>query len=431
VRSRLSPLFLLPSLVLVPLIAPPAAAQTPASRVRDIIAGPSFTQAVAFIESDQDRFVRELIALTEIPAPPFKEQRRAAAFLDMLRQHGLTDPEMDAEGNVMGLRRGGGSGTPGILVVSAHLDTVFPEGTDVKVRRQGTRLSAPGVGDDTRGLALILALIRALDAGKFRTEYDVLFVGNVGEEGEGDLRGIKFLLHKGKYKDRIRQMLVIDGNEPNGIINGGVGSKRYRVTFKGPGGHSYTAFGLVNPAYAMAGAIARFSRVQVPATPKTTYSIGVVRGGTSVNSIPFEVSMDVDMRSVSCAALKTVDERFHAILREAVAEENAARSTKEGPIHVDPKVIGERPCGETPRSTPIVQAAAAAITAFGLTPQYLTSSTDANIPMSLGIPAITIARGGPGDRTHSLDEWTDVEPRANIVNVQRVLALLLAVAGGR
>ena len=418
-------------LILAPLLAPPATAQTPESRVRDIIAGPSFAQAVAFIESDQDRFVRELIALTEIPAPPFKEQRRAAAFLELLRQHGLSDTEMDAEGNVMGLRRGGGGGAPGILVVSAHLDTVFPEGTDVKVRRQGTRLSAPGVGDDTRGLALVLALIRALDAGKFRTEYDVLFVGNVGEEGEGDLRGIKFLLHKGKYKDRIRQMLVIDGNEPNGITNGGVGSKRYRVTFKGPGGHSYTAFGLVNPAYAMAGAIARLSRVQVPASPKTTYSIGVVRGGTSVNSIPFEVSMDVDMRSVSCAALKKVDEGFHAILRQAVAEENAARSTKEGAIHVDPKVIGERPCGETARSTPIVQAAAAAITAFGLTPQYLTSSTDANIPMSLGIPAITIGRGGPGDRTHSLDEWTDVEPRANVVNVQRVLALLLAVAGGR
>ena len=429
---RLRPwlLFLIPLAVLVPHTSRPVTAQTPETRVRDIIASPAFKQAAAFIEGDQDRFVRELITLTEIPAPPFKEQRRAAAFLEMLRQHGLSDTEMDGEGNAMGLRRGGG-GAPGILVVSAHLDTVFPEGTDVKVKRQGTRLSAPGVGDDTRGLALILALIRALDAGKFRTEYDVLFVGNVGEEGEGDLRGIKFLLHKGKYKDRIRQMLVIDGNEPGGITNGGVGSKRYRVTFKGPGGHSYSAFGLVNPAYAMAGAIARLSRVQVPSSPKTTYSIGVVRGGTSVNSIPFEVSMDVDMRSVSCAALKKVDDGFHAILREAVAEENAARSTKEGSIQADPKVIGERPCGETPRSAPIAQAAAAAITAFGLTPEYLTSSTDANIPMSLGIPAITIGRGGPGDRTHSLDEWTDVDPRANVINVQRVLALLLAVAGGR
>jgi tripeptide aminopeptidase len=412
------------------LVAAPIAAQSPDTRIREILASPSFTQATEFITSDQERFVRELIALTEIPAPPFKETARAKAFMALLQQHGLADVEMDGEGNVTGLRRGTGV-TPGLVVVSAHLDTVFPEGTDVKVKRQGTRLAAPGVGDDTRGLALVLALIRALDAGKFRTEADILFVGNVGEEGEGDLRGIKFLLQKGKYKDRIRQMLVIDGNDSDVITNGGVGSKRYRVAFKGPGGHSYGAFGLVNPAYAMAGAIARFSRIEVPSSPKTTYGIGVVRGGTSVNSIPFEVSMDVDMRSESCAELKKVDDQFLALLREAVAEENATRSTKQGSIEADPKVIGERPCGETPRSSPIVQTAAAAISAFGLTPRYSISSTDANIPMSLGIPAITIGRGGPGDRTHSLDEWTDVEPKANVVNVQRTLALLVAVAGGR
>jgi acetylornithine deacetylase/succinyl-diaminopimelate desuccinylase-like protein len=426
---RIRPFVLAIALAVVSALS--AAAQTPEARVREIVASPSFKEATAFIESDQERFVRELIALTEIPAPPFKEAARARAFMTLLQQHGLADVEMDGEGNVMGLRRGAGGGTPGLLVVSAHLDTVFPEGTDVKVRREGTRLAAPGVGDDTRGLALLLAIVRAMDAGKFRTEYDILFLGNVGEEGEGDLRGIKFLLHKGKYKDRIRQMLIIDGNDSNVITNGGVGSKRYRVTFKGPGGHSYGAFGLVNPAYAMAGAIARFSRIAVPASPKTTYSIGAVRGGTSVNAIPFEVSMDVDMRSESCAELKKVDERFLAIVRDAVAEENGARSTTQGPIQADPKVIGERPCGETPRTAPIVQAAAAAIGAFGLSPRYSFSSTDANIPMSLGIPAITIGRGGPGERSHSLDEWTDVEPRANIVNVQRALALVLAVAGGR
>jgi tripeptide aminopeptidase len=220
---------------------------------------------------------------------------------------------------------------------------------------------------------------------------------------------------------------VIDGNESNGITNAGVGSKRYRVTFKGPGGHSFGAFGLVNPAYAMAGAIARLSRVKVPASPKTTYSIGVVRGGTSVNSIPFEVSMDVDMRSEACAELKKLDETFLSLVKDAVVEENGARSTKEGAIQADPKVIGERPCGETPKTAAIVRAAAAAISAFGLTPAYLVSSTDANIPMSLGIPAITIGRGGPGERTHSLDEWTDVAPAANLVNVQRALALVLAV----
>ena len=411
--------------------AAPVSAQSPEDVVREIIGAAPFKSAAAFIKTDQERFVRELVTLTEIPAPPFKERARGDAFLQMLKSEGLQDVEMHAEGNVMGLRRGTGSAPAGgarpMLVVSAHLDTVFPEGTDVKVKREGTVLRAPGVGDDTRGLALLLALVRALDHMRAQTGSDLLFVGNVGEEGEGDLRGIKFLLQKGKYKDRIKQMLVIDGNESNGITRGGVGSKRYRVTFKGPGGHSYGAFGLVNPAYAMGSAITKFSHVEVPQTPKTTYSVGVVRGGTSVNSIPFEVSMDVDIRSESCAELKKVDGEFLKIVQDAVAEENRTRSTKEGSITADPKVIGERPCGETAMTAPIVRTAAAAISAFGLTPAYFISSTDANIPMSLGIPAITIGRGGPGGRTHSLDEWTDIDSAANIVNVQRALALVLAV----
>ena len=235
-----------------------------------------------------------------------------------------------------------------MVAVLAHLDTVFPEGTNVKVKRDGDRLSAPGVGDDTRGVALLLVVIRAMSAAGFQTSSDILFVGNVGEEGEGDLRGTKYLLQKGKYKDRIKQFIAVDGGDQSSITNGGVGSRRYRVTFKGPGGHSYGAFGLVNPAYAMAGAIAKFSRIAVPQKPKTTFNVGVVGGGTSVNSIPFEVHMDIDMRSESCAELKKVDEQFLAIVREAVDEENKARSTREGKISADPKMIGDRPCGETP-----------------------------------------------------------------------------------
>jgi tripeptide aminopeptidase len=421
-------------------------AQSPDARVRSLLESPQFKQAVAFIQSDQDRFVRELVTLTEIPSPPFKEQARAKAFLEMLRQQGLRDVEMDAEGNVMGIRKGTpaspkptgegglvspkptGEGGP-MLAVNAHLDTVFPAGTNVTVKRDGTKLMAPGVGDDTRGLALMLALIRAMDAAKIQTPGDILFVGNVGEEGEGDLRGIKFLLRKGKYKDRIRQVVAIDGAGLDRVTRGGVGSRRYRVSFKGPGGHSYGAFGLVNPAYAMGNAIAKFSRIQVPATPKTTFNIGVVAGGTSINSIPSQVTMDVDMRSESCAELKKVDEAFLAIVRDAVNEENKTRSTKEGPIAADPKLIGERPCGETPADAPIVQAAAAAIKAFGKTPVFSFSSTDANIPMSLGIPAMTIGAGGPSGRAHSPDEWTDIDPKTNVQNVQMALAILLTVAG--
>jgi tripeptide aminopeptidase len=416
--------------VLAVIVVAAPMAQSPDARVRALVDGPKFKQATTFVQADQDRFVRELIALTEIPAPPFKEQARAKAYLEMLRQVGLTDVEMDPEGNVMGIRRGTGPAGGPVLLVNAHLDTVFPEGTDVKVKRQGTRLMAPGVGDDTRGLALILALLRTLDAAKFTTPGDILFAGNVGEEGEGDLRGIKFLLKTGKYKDRIKQVVAIDGNESNGITRGGLGSRRYRVTFKGPGGHSYGAFGLVNPAFAMGGAIAKFARLEVPTKPKTTFNVGVVRGGTSINSIPAEVSMDVDMRSEACSELNRLDQEFLAVVRQAVDEENRTRSTKEGRVEANPKIVGERPCGETPLDAPIVQAAASAVKAFGLTPVFSISSTDANIPMSLGIPAVTIGRGGPGGRAHSPDEWVDVDPAANIRNVQVALATILAVAGG-
>jgi acetylornithine deacetylase/succinyl-diaminopimelate desuccinylase-like protein len=412
------------ALLVITFSIPVAAAQEAA--VRQILDSPRFAAASTFIEGDQPRFVRELIALTEIPAPPFKEEARATAYLEMLRASGLTDVEMDQEGNVMGLRKGTGGG--GIVAVVAHLDTVFPEGTDVKVKRAGTKLSAPGVGDNTRGAALMLAVIRAMHAAKFETRDDVLFVGNVGEEGEGDLRGVKYLVQRGKYQGRITEFIAIDGGDQGSITRGGVGSRRYRVTFTGPGGHSYGAFGLVNPAYAMGNAIAKLSRIQLPQQPKTTFNVGVVSGGTSVNSIPFAMQMVVDMRSVDCRELKKVDDQFLAIVGEAVDEENRLRSTREGPIAADPKLIGDRPCGETSIDSPIVQAATVAVKAFGLTPSYGISSTDSNIPMSLGIPAVTIGRG-PGGRAHSLDEWTVVDPKGDVQSVQVALAIILAIAG--
>ena len=404
--------------------APAVSAQEAA--VQRILDSSQFKTAAAFIEKDQPRFVKELIELTQIPSPPFKEQRRARAFLEMLRQSGLSDVEMDAEGNVMGVRKGLGGG--GMVAVAAHLDTVFPEGTDVKVKREGTRLLAPGIGDNTRGAALMLAIIRAMDAAKFQTANDILFVGNVGEEGEGDLRGVKFLMQKGRYKDRITQFVAIDGGEQGSITRGGVGSKRYRVAFKGPGGHSYGAFGLVNPAYALGNAIAKFSRIHVPERPKTTFNVGIVSGGTSVNSIPFEMEMVVDMRSVDCGELKKVEDQFLAIVRDAVDEENKTRSTREGKISADPKMIGDRPCGETALTAPIVQLTTAAVKAFGLTPSYGISSTDSNLPMSLGIPAVTIGRG-PGARAHALDEWTEVEPKEDVKAVQVAMTIILAIAG--
>lgn len=404
----------------------PAGAFAQTTDLRRLLDSPQFKTATAYIESDQARFVKELIELTEIPAPPFKEERRAKAYLEKLRDSGLTDVEMDQEGNVMGVRKG--TGGADMLAIVAHLDTVFPEGTDVKVKRDGMKLSAPGVGDNTRGLALMLAVIRAMNTAKFQTVHDVLFVGNVGEEGEGDLRGAKFLLQKGKYTDRIKQFIAIDGAEQGEITYGGVGSRRYRVTFKGPGGHSYSAFGLVSPAYAMGNAITKFSRVTVPQQPKTTYSVGLVSGGTSVNSIPFETAMVIDMRSTDCTELQKLDSQFLAIVRDAVDEENKARSTKQGSISADPKIIGDRPCGVTALTSPLVQRTSAVVKSFGLTPVYDISSTDANVPMSLGIPAITIGHGS-GARAHALDESVVVDPKADVHAVQVAMAIILANAG--
>lgn len=403
------------------------AADDAEGRVKKLLESQRFRTATQFLKSDHARFVEELIRLTEIPAPPFKEHARAKAYLQMLSAHGLSDVEMDAEGNVMGVRRG--TGGAGMLAVLAHLDTVFPEGTDVKVKRSGTRLAAPGIGDDTRGLSVVLQIIRSMDAAKIRTSSDILFVGDVGEEGEGDLRGVKHLLRKGNYKDAITQFIAVDGAEQVRIGTAGVGTKRYRVAFSGPGSHSYVAFGLVNPAFAMAGAIAKMARLKVPNEPKTTLNVGVVTGGTSVNSIPVKVSMDVDLRSESREELNKLVDRFHGILHEAAVEENEARSTREGKIVVEAKLISDRPTGETPHDSALVRGAAAVVRAFGREPIFGALSTDANIPMSMGIPAVAIARGGRGGRQHSLDEWVDVDEESSVEAAQILMLTILSAAG--
>ncbi|HQX81330.1 MAG TPA: peptidase dimerization domain-containing protein, partial [Vicinamibacterales bacterium] len=256
-----------------------------------------------------------------------------------------------------------------------------------------------------------------------------LFIGNVGEEGQGDLRGVKYLFNKGKYKDRIKMFISVDGAGGGAnITHGGVGSRRYRVIFKGPGGHSYGAFGLVSPAFAMAGAMQRFGKLTVPEKPKTTYSVGVVGGGTSVNSIPFESWMELDMRSESRAELQKLDESLMALIADAVREENAARSTAQGPVTAELKLIGDRPSGETPIDSPIVQTAAASIRAAGGRPTFSWSSTDSNIPISLGIPAITVDSGGRGGRAHALDEWIAVDKVPSLRGIEIALATILALA---
>ncbi|MBI2821888.1 MAG: M20/M25/M40 family metallo-hydrolase [Acidobacteria bacterium] len=407
-------------------MAGPVGAQTEDAVVRRILADPRFRAAQTHLEGDHDRLVREIIDLTEIPAPPFKEDRRASAYLEMLRQLGLDHVEMDAEGNVMGIRPGTGRGS--LLAVAAHLDTVFPEQTDVRVRREGTRLLAPGIGDDTRALAVLLAVLRAMNAAQIRTGSDILFLGTVGEEGLGDLRGAKYLFQQGRYKDRIAMFISIDGTGSEVLTIGALGSQRYRVTFRGPGGHSYGAFGLVNPAFALAGAVSRLSRLQVPKSPKTTFNVGVIGGGTSVNAIPSESWMDIDLRSESPAELDTLVETTLLLMQDAASEENRTRSTEQGRIKLAIQKIGDRPSGQNPETAAIVRLAGACLRAYGLEPRYHTGSTDANIPISMGIPAITIGSGGQGGRSHALDEWIDVEKTSSVRGIQIVMTILLALA---
>jgi tripeptide aminopeptidase len=399
-----------------------------ATPVPAVIASPTYRAAVATLDREHDRMVEEIVTLTEIPAPPFKEAARAKAYAEMLRAAGLSDVEIDTEGNAMGLWRGTGAPGRPLIVVAAHLDTVFPIETDVKVRREGTKLSAPGIGDDTRSLAVLLAYARAMKAANVRTDRDILFVGNVGEEGPGDLRGVRYLFTRSKYKDRIAAFFSMDGTNGARIVNGGTGSKRYRVTYKGPGGHSYGAFGLVNPMTAMSQTVVDLYKIAPPAGPKTTYSASVTGGGTSVNSIPHEVWMEFDMRSESAAELAKLEQGFLGLVNASLAAENAARSTREGPVTADPKLIGDRPAGTTPAESELVRTAVAAVSAHGLKPELQTSSTDANMPMSLGIPGITIGSGGSGGRAHALDEWIDVEKGASLKGMLPGLTMLLAMA---
>ena len=413
------------------LFAGTATAQTnPATAERGVQAITStdqFKEAAAALEAGHDRWVEEVIAITEIEAPPFKEEARATAFAEMLRERGLTDVEVDQEGNVVGLRRGTGQGPS--VVVSAHLDTVFPEGTDVKVRREGERLHAPGIGDDSAGLATMLSLIDAMNAAEIRTRSDLLFVGTVGEEGLCNLRGVRHLFTEGKYKNRIKAFYSLDGTGMESMTTAGVGSKRYRVTFNGPGGHSFGAFGIVNPMGALARTVSGLYEVEVPKEPKTTYSASVVGGGTSVNSIPESVWLQVDMRSEGPEQLAALERQFLAIVERSVVAENAARSTSEGRISAEPELIGDRPAGSTAADLDIVRFTEAAYRAEGIEVASRASSTDSNLPMSLGIPAITVSRSASGGRAHAPDEWLGIEKVENVKLKRILLASILATAG--
>jgi len=376
--------------------------------------------AIDAIKASEAQTIEDQVRLCEVEAPPFKESKRAEVYAKMFRELGLQNVRIDKAGNVLG-DRPGAQPRPR-LVFTAHLDTVFPEGTDVKVKREGNILRGPGIGDDCRGLAVLLAVVRTMNQAKIQTPGSITFVGTVGEEGLGDLRGVKFLFNEG-LKGQIDRFVSIDGTGL-GITHIAVGSLRYRVTFKGPGGHSYGAFGLSNPMHALGRAVNTISQFEVPENPKTTFNVGRMGGGTSVNAIPFDAWFEMDMRSASPSALQALDQKFHRAVDEAVKAEDARWG--KNVLSVDKALVGDRPAGQTPANSPIVQAAVSVTKTLGFPVTLDEGSTDSNIAMNLGIPAITVDGGGRGRGSHALDESFD--QTNSFQGSQRALLLCIALA---
>ena len=392
---------------------------------------PAVRTALASIRSDNAWTLEQQASICEIAAPPFKEALRAAEFKRRLESLGIVNVRIDATGNVIGERPGVATGPR--VVVSAHLDTVFPEGTNVKVTRDSTatggmRMTAPGIGDDCRGLAAVLAVAKAMKVANVKTAGMVYFVGTVGEEGAGNLRGVRALFN-GALKGKIDYFISVDGTG-FGATSGAVGSNRYRVSYKGPGGHSYGAFGMPNPIHAMGRAIAKMSDFTVPTDPRTTFSASVVSGGTSVNSIPYEGIVEVDMRSESAASLATLDAKFQVAIRAALREELARWPDSKVPLTMQLDTIGIRPAGSQPDSARIVRVAVETgrVLGFPVTPNA--SSTDSNVPIGLGIPAITLDAAGRGKGAHSLGESYEDGPNG-FLGPQWVALVIATLSGIR
>ena len=367
-----------------------------------LMAAPSVQKLLDTVKADHDRTVADLKMLTEIEAPPFGEQKKAEAFLARLKEVGMSDAAIDAEGNVVGRRKGTGHGPT--LLIAAHLDTVFPAGTDVKVKERDGKLYAPGISDDTRGLSVLLEWVKALNDNHIQTVGDLLVVGNTGEEGLGNLRGMKRIF--ADHRD-IDGMVGLEPASDGVVLVLGVASHRYDVEFKGPGGHSYNAFGQIPSAiHGLGRAIAKIAEIQTPKSPKTTFTVGTIGGGTSVNTISPDARMSIDIRSEAMEPLLAAEKQVMAAIDAAVAEENK----RWGVTTLTAKVtlIGDRPGGRTPADSVIVQAATRSNTAFGHKTFLTGASTDANVPMGFGIPAIIVGGGGRTGGFHALTEWIDV-----------------------
>jgi len=398
--------------------------------VSNLCSSPEVRSAFTWFRAQEPQFARWQLELARIAAPPFGEAARSAWLATKFKELGLDPIYTDEVGNVFGTQAGYGHG---FVSLSAHLDTVFPAGTPLNIRQEGSRLYGPGVSDNGAGVTAMLAIASAFQAVGIRHALPLLFVGNVGEEGEGDLRGMRHIFSSPRWKDSIHYSLVLDGAGSDTIVAEALGSRRFEVIVRGPGGHSWSDFGAPNPIVVLARAIQSFAQIPVPASPKTTFNVGVIRGGTSVNSIPESASMRVDIRSTSMAEMERLERTLRQSLEKAIEEESQATQARSSSprrsfgLSHELVAIGNRPAGELSAKAYIMQVIRAVDAQLGNAAQVQRASTDANIPLSLGLEAIAIGGGGTGGGAHTLQEWFDCSGRE--LGLKRILLTLLGLAG--
>ncbi len=414
----------------VPLVSP-----TVQQEIARLAALPETRAAFASFRGEEPQFSAWQLEMARIPAPPFGEAARSEWLEERFRGLGLEEVCTDDVGNVFGIHKSRQISKPSTqyTALSAHIDTVFPAGTPLNLRQQGNRLYGPGVSDNGAGVAALLAVAAAVRASKVALAMPILFIGNVGEEGEGDLRGMRHIFSQARWKDSIRYSLVLDGAGSDTIVAEALGSRRFEIIVRGPGGHSWSDFGIPNPILVLARAIHSFSQTSVPSSPKTTFNVGVIRGGTSVNSIPESASMRVDIRSTSMAEMERLEASLRRALDHAVDEESRASERRissqkrSSGLSCEVVPIGNRPAGELDGNARMLKVIRAVDAHLGNAAQIQRASTDANIPLSLGREAIAIGGGGVGGGAHTLQEWFDCTGRE--LGLKRILLALLALAG--
>jgi tripeptide aminopeptidase len=398
--------------------------------VSRLAAAPEVRSAFNWFRTQEPQLAHWQLEMARIAAPPFGEAARGAWLAERFREFGLDDVRIDDVGNVFGVHPGFGRR---YIALSAHIDTVFPAGTPLNVRQQGSRLYGPGVSDNGAGVTAMLAIVALLRSIRVRHALPFLFIGNVGEEGEGDLRGMRHIFATARWKDSIAYSLILDGAGSDTIVAEALGSRRFEIIVRGPGGHSWSDFGTPNPIVILAGGIQSFCQTPVSTSPKSTFNIGVIRGGTSVNSIPESASMRVDLRSTSTTELERLERALRVCLDHSMeAEQRAAESRgsaqrKTHSVTCEVVVIGDRPAGELDENARILQVVRAVDGQLGNVAQVQRASTDANIPLSMGREAIAIGGGGSGGGAHTLQEWFDCTGRE--LGLKRILLTMLTLAG--